>query len=347
MDKKLTFAEFAAVSKDEWLEFVAKDPKSASLADKLIANIGGINVPAYASKEDLSKIPYTSTPEVTWQLPASWKIATLFDPQFTSQNQLDGVDALWLKQAPSSAAQLHAGSISLYHLHGPSFRGLSGLNLIKDLGLTPASINLLDGDNIDDTASLLPALNGLKTKRVIAERVIAIRVAAGIEGLTDALRSFQQFANSFESNGYALKSLLDAVQFIFTPGPSFYFEIGRLRAFRVLLTKLIFQLDPNFNQALSIPFVCNIDPAIATQDANQALLHQTTQVTAAVLGGSSLIVVHPTAEGNSDLYHRMARNTQLILKHESHLDRVIRSCSRRLLHRGSNASNCPGCLASI
>jgi len=116
------------------------------------------------------------------------------------------------------------------------------------------------------------------------------------------------------------------MSFSFSIGSNYFMEIAKLKAARLLWAQIMEQYTPNDK---------SIDPMsieVRTSTWNKTLydpyvnlLRGTVETMAGVLAGASSITVRPfdsEYKSPDEFSLRMARNTQLVLKNESYLDRV-------------------------
>lgn len=116
------------------------------------------------------------------------------------------------------------------------------------------------------------------------------------------------------------------MQFVVPVGGSYFVEIARLRALRLLWAQLFTAYAPG-----APPMPIHIQAVTSgwnqtLYDPHVNLLRGTTEAAAAVLGGCDVLTVRPFdgAYRRPDAFSlRLARNTQLLLKHESAFDRVV------------------------
>ena len=122
-------------------------------------------------------------------------------------------------------------------------------------------------------------------------------------------------------------SILPRIQFQFSIGSSYFMEIAKLRAARFLWSKILETWSEEgarehamfihsgtsaWNQTIYDPYV--------------NMLRGTTESMSAVIGGTDSLTVRPfdaPFRPSGDLSGRVARNTQVVLKEESYLDKVI------------------------
>lgn len=120
--------------------------------------------------------------------------------------------------------------------------------------------------------------------------------------------------------------LAPKIAFSTSIGTNFFMEIAKLRALRILWSKIISEFGGNENsQKLFIHAETSLRES-TKYDPWVNMLRATTEAFSAILGGSDSITVNnfDVALGlPSDFSRRTARNTQNVLKYESHLNDTI------------------------
>jgi methylmalonyl-CoA mutase len=118
------------------------------------------------------------------------------------------------------------------------------------------------------------------------------------------------------------------IHFTFGIGSSYLFEIAKIRAFRLLWSKIARSYSPEHrcNETVQITSKSGFLNK-SLKDPYTNLLRQTTEVMSAVLGGANHIINQAydknSTAGSSELAERMATNISLILKEESYLEKVL------------------------
>jgi methylmalonyl-CoA mutase len=121
--------------------------------------------------------------------------------------------------------------------------------------------------------------------------------------------------------------ILPYMQFQFSIGSSYFMEIAKLRAARLLWSKIIEAWSAE--AALKHAMFIHTNTSAWNQtiyDPYVNLLRGTTETMSAVIGGTDSLTVRPydAAFRLADNFsNRVARNTQVVLKEESYLDKVI------------------------
>ncbi|AEE49244.1 methylmalonyl-CoA mutase family protein [Haliscomenobacter hydrossis] len=142
--------------------------------------------------------------------------------------------------------------------------------------------------------------------------------------LATLLQLGQQIISQLEDAGIAPTEAAPAIQFSVAIGTSYFLEIAKLRALRLLWQNVL--------KAYGIPttaleIAAHFAPASQDEYPNTNLIRAATQAMSAVIGGANLLYVLPSNaslhESPTPFTRRIARNVQHLLRLESHLDKVI------------------------
>jgi methylmalonyl-CoA mutase len=155
--------------------------------------------------------------------------------------------------------------------------------------------------------------------------------ATATQELAFTLASLVDTYDLLTNDGLALEQIVPKTMLSVSVGTSYFVEIAKLRAFRVLMNRLIAAFDSSsafqplsyFIHAQTSTFY----DAKATPNTN--LLRATTEAMSAIIGGCDALTVHPydtvlgqTEPTDNDFSARIARNVSILLKEESYLDKV-------------------------
>jgi len=182
----------------------------------------------------------------------------------------------------------------------------------------------------ENLSGLEPQLNMRRTRR-------GWEIAAGAEPSKDAIRAdllHEAGAHSIQELGYAIamgverlaeltekKSVEDAareVEFVMAVGPSYFIEIAKLRAARLLWAQAVAAFNPKSPDACAMRLhVRTPRRNKSTFDQHTNLLRAATEALSAVIGGCDRLTIE--AFGFDE---HLAVNIQRILQEESHLDAV-------------------------
>ena len=142
-----------------------------------------------------------------------------------------------------------------------------------------------------------------------------------------ALSAASEYLDILTKEGISIDKLLSEIHFTLSAGSDFFSEIARLRAFRFLWAKLAEAWKPTGKEhALAYINSVSSNWNQTVYDAHVNLLRNTTSAMSAILGGADSVCIKPfdsVFRNSNEFSERIALNTQLILKEEVWLDKVI------------------------
>jgi methylmalonyl-CoA mutase len=146
---------------------------------------------------------------------------------------------------------------------------------------------------------------------------LAFTIADGLEYVRAAL-----------SRGLDIDAFAGRLSFFFAIGMSFYMEVAKLRAARLLWATLVKQhFSPKQRTSLMLRTHCQTSGASLTeQDPFTNIIRTTVEAMAAVMGGTQSLHTNAYDEAvtlPTDASARVARNTQLVLQLETGVPKVI------------------------
>lgn len=150
--------------------------------------------------------------------------------------------------------------------------------------------------------------------------------ANAVQELSFTLATAVEYLDEMISRGLKVDDVAKRIKFTFGTGSFYFMEVAKLRAARMLWSKILEAYGvaeenrkmfihcraTEFNQTYFDPYV--------------NMLRTTTEAFSAIVGGADSMHTNPFDESfnPADVFsRRLARNTQIILKEESHLDQVI------------------------
>jgi len=135
-----------------------------------------------------------------------------------------------------------------------------------------------------------------------------------------------QYLDRLTETGLTIDQISKHMVFSFSIGSNYFMEISKLRAARMLWAQIVKQYQPEKETSMIMNMeVMNSSWNKTIYDPFVNLLRGTVETMAGALGGANVITVRPfdSEYKNPDQFSlRMSRNTQLILKNESYLERV-------------------------
>lgn len=164
--------------------------------------------------------------------------------------------------------------------------------------------------------------------RTLAVRAGQFTEAGGtvVQELAFALAVGVDYLSELTQRGLDVDEICSKVFFVFAAGSNYFFEIAKLRAFRMMWAQAVGQFQPK--QADSSKATVESVTArwgMTAYEAHNNLLRGATEAMSAAIGGCDSIEVMPfdaALKPSDDISRRLARNTQVILKKEAYLDRV-------------------------
>ncbi|MBK7105344.1 MAG: acyl-CoA mutase large subunit family protein [Ignavibacteriae bacterium] len=150
--------------------------------------------------------------------------------------------------------------------------------------------------------------------------------ANSVQEISIALSVLTYYTNKLIELGLTPEVIFNKVQFTFGISTNYFMEISKFRAIRILLNNFVnaYGIDSSkfefeINAKNTTFYHTGLDPYVN-------LLRTTTQTFSAILGGVDGITSSPfdkTSRTPDNFSRRIARNTQTVLREESHLDQVI------------------------
>ena len=173
------------------------------------------------------------------------------------------------------------------------------------------------------TAAEMPKFNSISISGyhmqeagATADLELAYTLADGVEYIRTGL------AAGLDIDGFAPR-----LSFFFAIGMNFFMEVAKLRAARLLWAKLVKQFAPRSDKSLSLRTHCQTSGwSLTAQDVFNNVVRTCVEAMAATQGHTQSLHTNALDEAlalPTDFSARIARNTQLVLQHESGTCRVI------------------------
>jgi len=338
--------EFPPVSTQAWEAAIARDLKGADYEKRLIWRTEeGLAVKPYYRTEDLKglacldsepgEFPYRRGGRAT----GDWRV----------REEIDTTDAAEANRAARSAIAAGAEEIAFSSLSVKSSNELAVV--LENLGEVAVHFERADEGLI---RLLMGRLNDLRIAAAIStgcDAVASVEFAA--EAIGAAPNGFVPFtihgdameeagATAAEEVGLTLAAGVDflaamgerevdagraaaAIEFSFAIGSNYFFQIAKLRAFRMVWARAVERFCGKHEAARARIAARTSRWNKTVYDPHVNVLRTTTEAMAAVLGGADSVTVAPfdaCYKKPDEASRRLARNTQLLLKHEAWLNRV-------------------------
>ena len=182
----------------------------------------------------------------------------------------------------------------------------------------PAPSMRIVSDIIAHTAQYMPKFNSISISGYHMQEAGANLVQELAFTLADGL----EYVKAARDRGLAVDDFAPRLSFFFCIGMNFFMEAAKLRAARTLWARWMEKLfQPSNQKSLMLRTHCQTSGAsLAEQDPYNNVIRTTIEAMAAVLGGTQSLHTNSFDEAiglPTDFSARIARNTQLILQHES------------------------------
>ena len=341
------FKEFDAVNKADWLAKVEKDLKGKPLASLDWKLTEELVITPLTHQEDLSTPP---SPIVQEQENNNWEIGVLLDatnPKLANQLALQALEtgataigfwiprSLQLEEIEILLKEVQLEWISTHFLIEKSTwkRFLKNyISFVKNAGFDTAKIQTtfsLKG-NVLDTVEEKKVLKELKEILPTAKflTINGQRFYKGKESTAKELANILKAGNDLlielQQQQLDLADFSQALQFSITLGDSYFINIAKVRAIKLLWSQLLAAWDESLS---SLPTI-QVHLGLKSQDAseNYNKIKATAQALSAVIAGVQRLYIYPSDEtaeqAGSDFARRIAWNIQHLLQLESYMDRV-------------------------
>ena len=178
-------------------------------------------------------------------------------------------------------------------------------------------------DIIEHTAQHMPKFNSISISGYHMQEAGATLVQELAFTLADGL----EYVRAAKAKGLDIDAFAPRLSFFFCIGMNFFMEVAKLRAARFLWAELIKPFEPKKADLLSLRTHCQTSGVSLTEkDPYNNVIRTAYEAMAAVLGGTQSLhtnsfdeaIALPTAASA-----RIARNTQLILQHETGVTKVV------------------------
>ncbi len=179
-------------------------------------------------------------------------------------------------------------------------------------------------DVIAHTARHMPRFNSISISGYHMQEAGATCVQELAFTLADGI----EYVRAARSRGLAVDDFAPRLSFFFNVGMNFFMEVAKLRAARLLWAQLMQELfQPKDTRSLMLRCHCQTSGVSLTeQDPQNNIVRTAFEALAAVLGGTQSLHTNSYDEAlalPTPASARVARNTQLILQHETGVANVI------------------------
>ena len=187
----------------------------------------------------------------------------------------------------------------------------------------PAPSMRIVADIIAFTAERMPRFNSISVSGYHMQEAGA---TLDIE-LAYTLADGVEYARAGLAAGLGIDEFAPRLSFFWCVGMNFFMEVAKLRAARLLWTRLMSQFDPQDPRSLCLRTHCQTSGwSLTAQDPYNNVVRTCVEAMAATQGHTQSLHTNAFDEAlalPSDFSARIARNTQLFLQHESGVTRTV------------------------
>ncbi len=147
-----------------------------------------------------------------------------------------------------------------------------------------------------------------------------------VQELAFSLAQGAEYLTQLTELGLSIDDVAKNIKFNFGISNNYFMEIAKLRAARLLWSKIVKAYEPKCSCAAKLVAHSETNSYNKTvYDPYVNMLRTQTEAMSAVLGGANSVTVLPfnaIYEESTEFSERIARNQQLLLKEESHFDKI-------------------------
>jgi methylmalonyl-CoA mutase len=179
------------------------------------------------------------------------------------------------------------------------------------------------GDIIAHTARHMPKFNSIS----ISGYHMHEAGATAVQELAYTLADGMEYVRAAQARGLDIDAFAGRLSFFFGIGMNFFLEVSKLRAARQLWSEIMTGLGAKDARSKMLRTHCQTSGVSLTeQDPHNNIVRTTIEALAATLGGTQSLHTNSFDEAialPTEFSSRIARNTQLILQHESRITDVV------------------------
>src|SRR6202007_2318382 len=178
-------------------------------------------------------------------------------------------------------------------------------------------------DIIEHTAKHMPQFNSISISGYHMQEA----GATAVQELAFTLADGMEYVRAAQTKGMTVDEFAGRLSFFFCIGMNFFMEAAKLRAARLLWSRIMEEFSPKKTESFMLRTHCQTSGvSLQEQDPYNNIVRTAYEALAAVLGGTQSL--HPNSFREAialptEFSARIARNTQLILQHETGVTRVV------------------------
>ncbi len=334
--------EFPPVSTRAWEDAIAKDLKGADYAKKLVWQTeDGLAVKPYYRAEDIAGLEYLNAAPGNFpfvrgdRAEADWRICEEIEAQDPTEANRVACNAVVAGAEEIAFLQVQVASapdldVLLAHLQEiPVHFQNADEALIRLLLERKWNAGVSTGcdpfKNLEFAAEAIAKSPTTFVPFTISGSQFEESGATAVQEVGFTLAAGIDFLAEMQSRKVDINRAAASVTFSFAIGSNYFFQIAKLRAFRLLWARAVESFGGKRESAKARIHARTSRWNETIYDPHVNILRGTTEAMSAALGGADSICVAPFDECYrmpDEASRRLARNTQILLKQEALLSRV-------------------------
>jgi methylmalonyl-CoA mutase len=328
------FTEFNKVSYEDWRKKIEIDLKGKDYQETLVWKTNeGIDVqPIYTSSTLPSHLEIPLKKSNQWKIRESIIITTFEEANKKALLALKGgANSLLFIGDISTQEEMNTLlkdiqiDILDIHFYSSKIKQIADLITLKEGSISfdflGEQLNNEAPIQLDGLVELIDTNNSFKTITVNGA-LYNTENSTIIQELAFSLSHAVEYLNLLTNKGLSASAIANNMQFTFSIGTNYFFEIAKIRAARILWKLVLEQYQV---KGLSMDIhseTSSID--FSEENVASNILRNTTKAMSAVVGGCDSLTVLPHDKTTStiDFSNRIARNVQHLLKEEAFFDKV-------------------------
>src|SRR3984957_4858144 len=178
-------------------------------------------------------------------------------------------------------------------------------------------------DIIEHTAKRMPKFNSISISGYHMQEA----GATAVQELAFTLADGREYVRSALAHGLNVDDFAGRLSFFFAIGMNFFMEAAKLRAARLIWSRVMAEFQPKRQSSLLLRTHCQTSGvSLQEQDPYNNIVRTAYEALAAVLGGTQSLHTNSFDEAialPTEFSSRIARNTQLILQHETGVTKTV------------------------
>jgi methylmalonyl-CoA mutase len=331
MNQEKLFAEFSAVSTEDWEAAIQADLKGADYEKKLIwKTLEGISVKPYYRKEDSDGVSWLLN-----NLPGEFPFARGTKKTDNNWEIRENIYEQDISAANTAAKHaLERGAEAVCFLYGQNVKSQADFDaLVAGLDLSKLYFDFLLPESAKGNIIYDPIAEGNYSLKEAAKKAsynLTVKThtyhnsgANIIQELSIAVAAGLEYMNVLTDEGISAEQAASQITFSVSIGSRYFLEIAKIRALRILWANIL--------KLYGVTGTAKIHASTSIWnatvfDSNVNMLRATTEAMSAAIAGADSITVIPydaIFKKPDEFSSRISRNVQLLLKNECKFNKIV------------------------